>query len=147
VKFAFSATTDTPAFESLKISVPLSMVRRPSDSGRGELGVAAAGFASATDGANSQFGLPSALISSTILGSTSVTSLTSILPPSRASSDGFTVTDFTSTMLAFLEPAALKNFTPVTETVGVGKIESEIGPSIARSRPVAFFTCETINGL
>jgi hypothetical protein len=57
------------------------------------------------------------------------------LPPSRASSDGFTVTDFTSTMLAFLEPPALKNFTPVTETVGVGKIESEIGPSIASSRP------------
>ena len=147
MKFAFSATTDRPAFESLKISVPLSMVSRPSDSGRGELGLAAAGLASATDGANSQLGLPSALISSTILGSTSVTSLTSMLPPSRASSEGFTVTDFTSTMLAFLEPATLKNFTPVTVTVGVGSSDSEIGPSITRSRPVAVFTCETISGL
>jgi hypothetical protein len=147
VKFALSATTERPALESLKISVPLSMVSRPSDSGRGVLGLAAAGFASATEGVNSQFGLPSALISSTILGSTSVTSLTSMLPPSRASSDGCTVTDFTSTMLAFLEPGALKNFTPVTETVGVGSSDSEIGPSITRSRPVAVFTCETISGL
>ena len=77
---AFSATTDRPALESLKISVPFSMVSRPSDRGLGELGLAAAGLASATEGANSQFGLPSALISRTILGSTSVTSLTSMLP-------------------------------------------------------------------
>ena len=146
-KLAFSPTTDRPAFESLKISVPLSMVSRPSDSGRGELGLAAAGFASATDGANSQFGLPAALISRTIFGSTSVTSPTSILPTSRGSREGCTVTDLTSTMLAFFEPAALKNFTPVTETVGVGSSESEMGPSITRSRPVAVFTCETISGL
>ena len=146
-KFALSAVTDRPALESLKISVPFSMVSRPSDSGRGVLGLGAAGLASATDGANSQFGLPSALISSTILGSTSVTSPTSILPTSRASREGCAVTDLTSTMLAFFEPAALKNFTPVTETVGVGSSESEIGPSITRSRPVAVFTCETMSGL
>ena len=51
-KLAFWATTDTPALESLKISVPFSMVRRPSDNGLAELGLAAAGLASATDGAN-----------------------------------------------------------------------------------------------
>ena len=60
------------------------MVSRPSDSGRGVLGLAAAGLASATEGVNSQFGLPSALISRTILGSTRVTSLTSMPPVSRA---------------------------------------------------------------
>jgi hypothetical protein len=81
------------------------------------------------------------------LGSTSVTSPTSIRPTSRGSSEGCTVTDLTSTMLAFFEPAALKNLTPVTETVGVGSSESEIGPSITRSRPVAALTCWTISGL
>ena len=80
---AFSAAIDSPALESLKISVPFSMVSRPSDSGAGELGLGAAGLASATDGANSQFGLPSALISRTILGSTSVTSSTSSWPTSK----------------------------------------------------------------
>ena len=133
--------------ESLKISVPLSIVSRPSDRGLGELGLAAAGLASATDGANSQLGLPSALISRTILGSTSVTSPTSILPISKPSSEGFTVTDFTSTMLGFFEPAALKNLTLPTVTVGVGSNDRLIGPSSTRSRPVAVFTCETISGL
>src|SRR5437868_5480740 len=123
------------------------MVSRPSDIGLGDAGLGAAGLASATDGANSQLGLPSALISSTILGSTSVTSLTSISPTSRANSDGRTVTDLTSTMLGFLAPATLKNFTPVTLTCGSGSSESDIGPSITRSRPVAFFTSETIWGL
>ena len=146
-KFAFSATTERPALESLKISVPLSIVRRPSDSGLGVLGLAAAGLAAATDGVNSQFGLPSALISRTILGSTSVTSLASILPVSRASSEGFTVTDFTSTMFGFLEPATLKNFTPLIETSGTGSSDSLIGPSSTRSRPVAFFTSAAIVGL
>ncbi len=39
LKLAFSATIERPALESLKISVPLSMVRRPSDSGLGESGL------------------------------------------------------------------------------------------------------------
>ena len=144
---AFSATTDRPALESLKISVPLSMVSWPSDKGLGELGLAATGLASATDGVNSQFGLPSALISRTILGSTKVTSLTSRVPVSRAPNDGFTVTDFTSTMLAFFEPGTLKNFTPAMVAVGTGSTEKEIGPSSTRSRPVAFLTAATISGL
>ena len=50
------------ALASLKISVPLSMVSRPSDSGRAGPGLGA-GLASATDGVNSQFGLPAALTS------------------------------------------------------------------------------------
>ena len=146
-KLAFSATMERPAFESLKISVPLSIVRRPSDSGLGEPGLAATGLAASTDGANSQLGLPSALTSRTILGSISVTSPTSILPISRPSRDGFTVTDLTSTMLGFLEPAALKNLTFRTVTVGVGSSERLIGPSSTRSRPVAVLTCEAISGL
>src|SRR5207344_108187 len=101
---------------------------RPSDSGRGVLGVAAAGLASATEGVNSQFGLPSALTSRTILGSTSVTSLTSMPPTSRASRENRTVTDFTSTMFGFLAPATLKNLTPVTVAVGIGSRLRETGP-------------------
>src|SRR5688572_21842379 len=147
LKFAFSATTDRPALESLKINVPFSMVRRPSDSGLGESGLGAAGLASATEGVNSQFGLPSALISRTILGSTSVTSLTSTLPVSRAPSEGFTVTVLTSTMLGFFDPGTLKNFTPLKVTVGVGRIDSEIGPAITSSRPVTFLTRAVISGL
>ena len=81
------------------------------------------------------------------MGSTSVTSPTSIRPVRSASSDGFTVTDFTSTMLGFLDPAALKNLTFWTETVGVGSSDRLIGPSSTRSRPVTVFTCETIIGL
>ncbi len=123
------------------------MTSLPSEIGLGEAGLGAAGLASATDGVNSQFGLPSALISSTILGSTSLTSLTSILPPSKASRDGHTVTDLTSTMLGFLAPATLKNLTPVTLTSGTGNSDSDAGPSITRSRPVAFFTAATICGL
>src|SRR5580704_937085 len=96
------------------------MVTRPSDTGRGVPGRGAAGLASATDGANSQFGLPSALTSRTILGSTSVTSLTSIVPVSKASRENRTVTDFTSTMFGFFAPAELKNLTPVTVAVGTG---------------------------
>ena len=109
--------------------------------------MAAAGLASATEGVNSQFGLPSALISRTILGSTSVTSLTSTLPVSRATSEGFTVTVLTSTMLGFFDPATLKNFTPLKVTVGVGRIDSEIGPSSTSSRPVTFLTMAAISGL
>ena len=115
---AFSAAADSPALESLKISVPFSTVSRPSDKGLGEPGFAAAGLASATEGVNSQFGLPSALISRTIFGSTSVTSATSTSPTSKASSEGFTVTDFTSTMLGFFEPARLKNFDAVELDAG-----------------------------
>ncbi len=142
-----SATTEIPAFESLKISVPFSMTSLPSEIGFGEAGLGAAGLASASDGVNSQLGLPSALISSTILGSTRVTSLTSIPPPSSASSDSRTVADLTSTMLGFLAPGMLKNLTPVTLTSGTGKSDSDAGPSITRSRPVAFFTSATIRGL
>ena len=144
---AFSATTERPARESLKISVPFSMVSRPSDSGRGVLGVPAAGLASATEGVNSQFGLPSALTSRTILGSTRVTSLTSMPPVSKAPTESVAVTDFISTMLGFLDPGTLKNLTPATVTVGVGSSDRPIGPSITRSRPVAFLTCATISGL
>ena len=147
LKLAFSATTERPALESLKISVPFSMVRRPSDRGLGEAGLGAAGLASATEGVNSQFGLPSALISRTILGSTSVTSLTSTLPVSNAPSEGFTVTVLTSTMLGFFDPGTLKNFTPLKVTVGVGRIDSAIGPSSTRSRPVTFLTMAVISGL
>src|SRR5258707_10143590 len=143
-KLALSATTEIPALESLKISVPFSMVSRPSEIGLGDAGLGAAGLASATDGVNSQFGLPSALISSTILGSTSTTSFTSISPTSKGSTDGRTVTDLTSTMLGFLAPATLKNFTPVTLTCGTGSKDSDTGPSITRSRPVAFFTSAMI---
>src|SRR4029450_8289608 len=114
------------------------MVRRPSDRGLGESGLGAAGLASATEGANSQFGLPSALISRTILGSTKVTSLTSMLPVSRAPSEGFTVTVLTSTMLGFFDPATLKNFTPLKVTVGVGRIDRPIGPWITSARPGRF---------
>src|SRR5471030_2582390 len=135
-----------PALESLNSSVPFSITRLPSDSGLGEAGLAATGLASSTDGANSQFGLPSALTSRTILGSTTVTELTSTLPPSSANSDGFTAIDFTSTMLGFLEPATFTNLTLDTPTVGVGR-DKVTGPSSTRSRPVAFFTCETISGL
>src|SRR5258708_3944855 len=123
------------------------MLSRPSEIGLGDAGLGAAALAAATDGVNSQFGLPSALISSTILGSTSTTSLTSRSPTSRASSDGRTVTDLTSTMLGFLAPATLKNLTPVTLTWGSGSSAKDTGPSITRSRPVAFFTSETISGL
>lgn len=70
-----------------------------------------------------------------------------MLPPSSANSEGFTVTDLISTMLAFREPAALANFTPATLTLGVGSSDRLIGPSIARSRPVAFFTSLTAMGL
>src|SRR5471030_314314 len=136
-----------PPLESLKMRVPFSIVSAPSDSGLGELGLAAAGWASATDGANSQLGLPLALISSTILGSTSVTSFTSILPASRARTESQTVIDFTSTMLGFLEPGALKNFTPETVALGQGSTDALTLPSITRSRPVAFFTSDTISGL
>src|SRR5476649_466218 len=136
-----------PALESLNSRVPFSITRLPSDSGLGELGLAAAGLASSTDGANSQFGLPSALTSRTILGSTTVTELTSTLPPSSANSDGFTAIDFTSTMLGFLEPATFTNLTLDTPTDGVGSSDKVTGPSSTRSRPVAFFTCDTISGL
>src|SRR5471030_2500049 len=98
-----------PALESLNSKVPFSITRPPSDSGLGELGLAAAGLASSTDGANSQFGLPWALTSRTILGSTKVTELTSKLPPSSAKSDGLTEIDFTSTMLGFFEPGTFTN--------------------------------------
>ena len=81
------------------------------------------------------------------MGSTSVTSLTSMLPASIANSAGFTVTDFSSTMLAFLEPATLKNFTPAMLTVGVGSSDRLILPSITRSRPVAFLTSAAMVGL
>src|SRR6478672_2853948 len=144
---AFSATIERPALESLKISVPFSIVSRPSDRGRGEAGLGAAGLASATDGANSQFGLPSALISRTILGSTSVTSSTASWPTSKASTDGRTVIDFTSTMFGFFAPGMLKNFTPLTVALGSGSRLNEAGPSITRSRPVAFFTSARICGL
>src|SRR5690349_14026805 len=117
------------------------MLRRPSESGLGELGLDAAGLASSTDGANSQFGLPWELISRTILGSTRVTELTSRLPPSSASSDGVTLTDLISTMLGFFDPGTLKNFTPDTLTVGTGRSDRLTDPSTTRSRPVAFFTC------
>src|SRR5471032_1841305 len=136
-----------PALESLKMSVPFSIVSAPSDSGLGELGLAAAGLASATDGANSQLGLPSALISSTILGSTRITSLSSRLPISSANSAGRTMIDFTSTMLGFLDPGALKNFTPETLALGHGSSDALTLPSITRSRPVAFFASDTIIGL
>ena len=144
---ALPADTDRPARESLKISVPFSTVSRPSDSGLGEVGFAAAGTASATEGVNSQFGLPSALISRTILGSTSVTSPGSISPHSRASSTGFTTTDFTSTMAGFFAPGRLKNFTPSSATAGVGSSDRRIGPAMTTSRPVARFTWATISGL
>jgi hypothetical protein len=146
VTFALSAVTDRPALESLKIRVPFSMVSRPSDNGVGELGLAAAGLASATDGVNSQLGFPSALISSTILGSTSVTSSTSSRPVSSANSAGFTVIDLTSTMLGFFEPGALKNLTAATVARGTGRMESDMGPSITRSRPVACLAIATISG-
>ena len=51
-----------------------------------------------------------------------------MLPVSKAPSEGFTVTDFTSTMLGFLDPGTLKNFTPLTVTVGVGSSESADRP-------------------
>src|SRR5258708_33374514 len=123
------------------------MVSRPSEIGLGDAGLGAAGLASATDGVNSQFGLTSALISSTILGSTSTTSFTSISPTSKGSTDGRTVTALTSTMLGVLAPATVAKFTPVTLTCGTGSKDSDTGPSITRSRPVAFFTSETICGL
>src|SRR5215813_12377962 len=124
---ALSAVSERPLLELLKISVPSTIASRPSDNGRGEAGSAAAGLASATDGVNSQLGLPSLLISRTILGSTSVTSLTSSTPVSSAGSDSFTVTDFTSTMLGFLAPGALKNFTPLAVAAGTGSRRSVIG--------------------
>src|SRR6185503_407609 len=116
------------------------MLSRPSESGLGELGLGAAGLASATEGANSQFGFPWALISRTILGSTRVTSLTSMLPPSKARSEGLTLTDLISTMLGFFDPGMLKNFTPDALTVGTGNSDRLTDPSTTRSRPVAFFT-------
>src|SRR5438128_1191201 len=119
-----------PALESLNSSVPFSITKRPSDSGLGELGVGAAGFASAADGANSQFGLPSALTSRTILGSMRVTSSTSTVPPSSANTEGFTLTDFNSTMCGFLAPGMLKKATPDTLTAGVGRNDRLIGPSM-----------------
>src|SRR5262245_53133913 len=96
------------------------MLSRPSDSGAGALGLPATALASATEGVNSQLGLPLLLISRTILGSTRITSLTAIEPVSNAASDSFTVTDFTSTMLGFLEPGALKNFRPLAVAAGAG---------------------------
>ena len=81
------------------------------------------------------------------MGSTRVTSPTSKLPPSRASSEGLTVIDFTSTIVAFLEPGILKNLTLDTCAVGTGSSDSDIGPSITRSRPVACLAMATIRGL
>jgi len=50
-------------------------------------------------------------------------------------------------MLGFLEPGALKNLTPDAVAAGVGSNDSPIGPSITRSRPVAFLTAAMIAGL
>src|SRR5476651_620176 len=121
-----------PALESLNSSVPFSITRLPSDSGLGELGLAAAGLASSTDGANSQFGLPSALTSRTILGSTRETELTSRLKRNNSSSDGFTTIDFTSTMFGFLDPATFTNRTLDTPTAGTGSSVRVTGPSSTR---------------
>ena len=50
-------------------------------------------------------------------------------------------------MLGFFDPGTLKNFTPLKVTVGVGRIDSAIGPPSTRSRPVTFLTRAVISGL
>src|SRR6185437_4753695 len=66
---------------------------------------------------------------------------------SSARIEGRTVTDFTTTMSGFFAPGMLKKRTPVTPTLGVGSRDRLTGPSITRSRPVAFFTSAVIWGL
>ena len=136
LKLAFSALTDRPVLESLKLKVPFSTTTRPTID-----------LASGTEGATAQFGLPWASISSAILGPTSTTSAISTSPIRRASSEGFTMTDFASSMSAVFEPGMLGIFTLSSSTRGVGSSDRRIGPSRMTSRPVARLACATISGL
>ena len=137
MKFTLVATTDRPVWASLKVNVPSST--RTSLTGSAP--------APPAEGANAQFAWPAASTSRLILGATRVASVASMEPVIRASSDSRTAIDFASTMLGSFASGGLAKRTPFSRTTGSGSSDSWIGPSIARSRPVACFASAMIPGL
>ncbi len=98
-------------------------------------------------GANCQLVRPSAIFSSSITGSTSLTRATSIRPPRSGMSRTSISSVLSLTMSGLAAPGALASVTFEARRCGAGRTARSRSPAMARLRPVASFTWSAISRL